>query len=208
MSSKEDFEKVAIEIEKVIQLPEFKEKALYRVDKYLWSILKTHEERLVYREEALARVQLRVLQAMKRKSSTELQAFLSDPVNSLTGYILVSLNRECMRQLVKWSSWDESGKRAARNRVELDSIYSQDVTELSSNYVTPNDTELSNELRQVDDMLERLGLMEGEITIIKQYLSGTTFVEMAKEQGGTPDKYRKIFSRAKKKARLEHLSKN
>lgn len=56
---------------------------------------------------------------------------------------------------------------------------------------------------KVAEFLSERGLSGEEIDLIYSRLSGTSFIEMANESGGTPDKYRKKYNRALKKANLE-----
>lgn len=129
-------------------------------------------------------------------------------------YVVGSVRNECRSRIKNRSdrivktkiNFVENGKKiektislkkhGARSRVVADENF--DVFLDSKISITDSSPEL--ERVNITKYLTEKGLSDKKIKVIWDKLEGKTFVEMAKEQGGTQDKYRKIFHRALKKA--------
>lgn len=119
----------------------------------------------------------------------------------ISKYFITSLKHECFTRRSYRSMENSKGKKGARARYK--------PGELSQNIIDSRSDESSDiNLSQIDTnrvkkLLVQKGLSERDIEIIWQRLEGKRFVEMAREYGGSPDKYRKRYSRALKKANID-----
>jgi DNA-directed RNA polymerase specialized sigma24 family protein len=122
-------------------------------------------------------------------------------IKQLRSYALKCFQNICHDQLTAWGG--RGG--AIQDRVELnrEGTWADTVlAEYNDIIGFPGGPE-PDDLERVDEFLVERGLSNPEISLLKQHLDKMSYVQMAKEYGGSEDKYRKIVARAKQKAGLD-----
>jgi DNA-directed RNA polymerase specialized sigma24 family protein len=131
---------------------------------------------------------------------------LEDPVpdekileHPVSKYLHTAVESYCNTRLTRWSHENEKGKLGSRARHVFDSDRPD-----SSDFFDQH-MELETDLAQldaerIDALLSSRGLDGEDIVLLKKSLSGWSYVDLADEYGGTPDKYRLKIKRAVEKA--------
>lgn len=159
-------------------------------------------------QDAVSDVVVKLFGRLYRLSVDKLESFFEE--NNLRAYLLQGVHNHALDRYRRWSGGSNSHnqslevvKPSAKNlgvraRVETDDINA--VIDLSS--FVEEDPGMLLDLQKLDHMLRERGLSDDEIRYIKMSLDGQSFKGMADQEGGTPDKYRKIISRALSKSGL------
>ncbi|RRJ82598.1 hypothetical protein D0544_12085 [Aestuariirhabdus litorea] len=202
--------------------PAVSTKAIQLTKKYLGQMIYTSGEEVQIAEDALQTVLVKALIAIKKGTSSLLDS--ENPKDSdafrseVEKYIIKGVKNYLKTRAARWSvdkhskststtdanaqpSSTKSGLKSvaarARHPILSDSPHASEFwdSRLSTAFDSGDD-----DLESVQSYLEKVGLSSDEIDVILGKLAGKTFVEMAEDLGGSQDKYRKIYSRALKKA--------
>lgn len=160
-------------------------------------------------EDALSSVTVGLLKA-KNTGSTELtvEAETEEEIgietkgvlaNPIARYLLVGVAWYCNTRLRRWSLENEKGKVGSRARYIIDSDLADDSDYWDQHLSHKGGLDSLDEER-IDSLLLAKGVSTEDIDLIKQNLSGWSFVDLAAEHGGTADKYRRRIQRALEKA--------
>jgi DNA-directed RNA polymerase specialized sigma24 family protein len=157
-------------------------------------------------EDALGESIRKLFQARENQtSSLQLESggsgdeILEHPVSK---YLYTAVESYCNTRLTRWSHENEKGKLGSRAR----HVFESDQPDSSDFW--DQHMELETDLAQldaerIDALLSSRGLDDEGITLLKKSLSGWSYVDLANEHGGTPDKYRLKIKRALEKADID-----
>tara|TARA_R110001592_G_scaffold362333_1_gene675825 strand:- start:1822 stop:2427 length:606 start_codon:yes stop_codon:yes gene_type:complete len=190
-----------IEIGRVAIDPRVKAMALRITRKKLGHILGSEVRQVA--EDALGDSIRALFQARENKTSgLQLEEAVPDEEilkHPVSKYLYTAVESYCNTRLTRWSHENEKGKLGSRAR----HVFGSDRPDSSDFWDQHMELEMNLaqlDAERVDALLSSRGLNDEDITLIKQSLSGWSYVDLANEYGGTPDKYRVKMKRALEKA--------
>ena len=152
-------------------------------------------------EDALNSVITGLLSAHAEKTTSLTLETDSNGVKDLSApivrYLIGGVNNYCNTRLNRWSTNknDEDRETGTRARYYIDSDLS-DGADFWDQHLSHEDNLDSVDRERVEAMLFDRGVSSEDIVLIRRKLEGWSFVDLAGEFGGTPDKYRRRISRA------------
>lgn len=191
-----------------------RERARSVTSRYLGHIVGTELQQIS--EDALSECVMKLLDTLEDGTSKldvsdlntlDLEA-IKDPNNdavlatSIAKYLIGGVNNYCHTRRSRWAFDEEEKEFGARARVVFkDEKESEDFFD---HHLTVDEQErLDTATTNVDGLLEEKGVSTEDIQLIKEKLSGRSFVELAEKHGGTADKHRRRVERALDKAGLK-----
>lgn len=181
-------------------------KSISIVRKRLGRLLHGSEEVQSFAEDALAETIEKLIAAFRKQTTRVTFEEMMTPViketadtHPLTGYLLTAVKYRCYTKYRKLTQDSESDSTRTKTRLLLD-----EEGGTHSDAVCPTSESLNKmDLGELKAVLLNRGFKLREFELLKLYLiDGYTYIEIANEQGGSPDKYRKIIARALVKAGL------
>lgn len=150
-------------------------------------------------EDALNTVTMSLLNACSENTTTlraeQSQTQKKDLTNPVVRYLMSGVSNYCDTRLKRWSVGDENGEVGTRARYTIPKGRADD-SEFWDQHLTDAGNLDSLDEERVDRLLSAKGVSEADIDLIKRNLAGWSFVELARELGGTEDKYRRRIRRA------------
>jgi len=131
---------------------------------------------------------------------------LEDPVpdekilkHPVSKYLYIAVESYCNTRLTRWSHENEKGELGSRARHVFDSDR-PDSSDFWDKHMQLETDLAQLDAERIDALLSSRGLDDQDIALLKKSLSGWSYVDLAGEYGGTPDKYRLKIKRALEKA--------
>jgi len=200
----------AEKIARIATSEEVKEKALSIVKRKLGHLLGRGRTSEVHEiaEDALNSVATSLLQAHARKtSSLRIEAELEDETNKISNpiarYLIAGVSNYCSTRLRRWSTENEDGETGTRARYYITSEESDDP-EFWDHLLNHADNLDFADKDRINALLSDRGVSEQDIALIERNLAGWSFADIAKQNGGTADKYRRRIQRALESAGIDH----
>lgn len=194
---------IAKRIADIATSKEMKERARQVVDKKMGHFFGNGPGSEIHQitEDALNSVVTGLLDAHARKTTSLTLETDSEeakaPSSPIARYLIGGVNNYCNTRLKRWSTKknDEDGETGTRARYYIDSDRSDD-SDFWDQHLSHEDNQNSVDQERVEAMLFDRGVSSEDIVLIRRKLEGWSFVDLAGEFGGTPDKYRRRISRA------------
>ncbi|MBN0989363.1 hypothetical protein [Amphritea pacifica] len=188
------------------------QKALEIVNKKLGKVVYGYGELEAIAQDAVSEVTEKFFRIIKRGNT-----LLKDPEpllmpldqnattkHPLAYYLTKGVTRFCDSRLRRWSNENEAKAFGARARVVIDN-HKDSEDDFWDQHVSHSFDFAAVDAEKLDGLLQAKGLKDKDIHYMKLRLAGITFEEMSQSDGGSPDKYRKVISRAVEKAGLPDL---
>jgi len=211
---------------------QFKEIVKYEVRKKLGGILVTSDSNDIAND-AISHVVESTRISIILKTTTSLsKEKLGDRTLTLTDiqtYLINGIRNYCNTRLQRWStdqkpapknkkSNDQEAAESEGNESNVEKKPKGKIAVRAREYISSDcasdsdfwDQHISTSLNEEDldlvkaaEILRSKGVSEDQIDLVLERIAGKSFSDMAKENGGSEDKYRKAFERAIKKIGIE-----